>query len=612
MVWRSALNHAAWRIKGELTGMKLCKVADIRDWDDPEFQDIASLVRCDTKNHKTWEFIQVYKGLKHLGLLDGQAACLGLGVGHECLIYAFTNVCQSVVATDLYESQNWSTASMGVEDVYQRNPMPYDRSKLSVRHMDMTQIEYPDESFDFVWSCCSVEHVHNFTLLHQVYQEIHRVLKPGGIAALTTEFNSTDWHSYEPNMLFTDAYWLKHWLEKEDCIIQGLQLLDPIDLSLSDDARNLPHARRDPGHSIQICCDDVVLNSVAFFLRKTADAPTPYVEASWLPEFWQLYLKGCDCRREGQFEQAESLFKSLLDLDTLEKRDRIRTLHYLGNVLAVQNKLDEAKDIAQELLQLCQSDPPLADQDYPVKPIASLMAIASFCDNIGFPDEAQELYRKVILSKASTMDVVIRSFLKQSDYYREKQDYTKALSLLDEATQILQHNAFHQEFNAKIQYAYGKCLRDLNQPEKMMRSYWQLIQGESEILAHFPRLLLDFINNCLTDESGKNNTISIKIGDEIIDLAAILEQVSRHLTYLANSTTESNNLLARLYLCAGVLSLKLQNQGQEQEQKQEQDEASTLQYFEAALKQASFDSPIRSRAQKRIDNILARQARSQS
>lgn len=488
---------------------------------------------------------------------------------------------------------------MAVEAVYQRNPIPYDRSKLTVRHMDMTQIEYPDASFDFIWSCCSIEHVHNFTLLHQVFKEIHRVLKPGGIAALTTEFNPTDLHSYEPNMLFTDAYWLQHWLTKEDCIIQGLELLDSIDLSLSEDARNLPQARRYPDNSIQIYCDDVVLNSVAFFLRKTTDSPVEYVEESWLPEFWRIYLSGCDCRREGSLKEAEGHFKSALNLAGLEQRDRIRTLHYLGNVLAVQAKVDEAKDVAKELLDLCLSSPPLDDQEYPTKPITSLMAIAGFCDNIGFTDEAQKLYQRVVLSKASTMEVVVHSILKQSEYCRNNQDYNQAIIFLNDANQLLQNTGLEPVFTARIQYAYGKCFRALNQTEKALVAYWKLIQGSSTIINHFSLLMIDFIDILLTDGVIEEKTIAIQINGEAIALTTILQHLSRHLEVLTKGS-EPRDLIARLYLRTGLLALKLG--------KQDQDKAIALNYFQSALDVAPADSSVRKRAQTRFDNVSKKQA----
>lgn len=247
--------------------MKFCKVADISDWQNAEFQETASLLICAGYSRKAWEFIQVYEGLKHLGLLNGESKAIGLGVGHENLIYAFTNVCQHVTATDLYDSQNWSTASMAVQEIYERNPFPYERDRLTVQHMDMTQLDYPDASFDFVWSCCAIEHVNNFRDLHRVYQEIHRVLKPGGIAALTTEFNPTDQPSYEPNMLFTDQTWMEIWLTGADPLVRGFEPVDQVDYQLSDRPENQPLPRRHPQGSIQVYCNDVYLNSIAFFTK---------------------------------------------------------------------------------------------------------------------------------------------------------------------------------------------------------------------------------------------------------------------------------------------------------------------------------------------------------
>ena len=118
--------------------MKFCKLADIADWQSPEFQATESLLALTGRSRKAWEHIQVYEGLKALGLLDGTARAVGLGVGSECLVYALTNVCEQVIATDLYRSKNWLPASMAVEEVYSNNKFPYRPERLVVQHMDMT------------------------------------------------------------------------------------------------------------------------------------------------------------------------------------------------------------------------------------------------------------------------------------------------------------------------------------------------------------------------------------------------------------------------------------------------------------------------------------------
>lgn len=363
--------------------MKFCKVADIEDWQQPEFQEAASHLKLKHKVRKTWEFIQVYNGLKDLGLLNGNAKAIGLGVGNEPLIYAFTNVCQSIVATDLYDSQTWATASMATQQVYEQNRFPYDRDRLTVRHMDMTKIDYPDASFDFVWSCCAIEHVNNFQELHQVFAEIHRVLKPGGIAALTTEFNPTDLHSYEPNMLFTDADWIDHWLTGEHSLIQGFELVDAIDFAINDHPGNQLTPRRQ-GRSIRAITRDIALTSISFFLRKTGAFSQPY-QSGWLAPEINQYLAGCDAQRSQDFYQAEKLLRSLIQ-PQFPARLRVAASHRLATTLYAQRKIPA-------VIKLCRAGLADFEQD---QCSDHLMPLASLCQKVWLWQEANCLYQQIV------------------------------------------------------------------------------------------------------------------------------------------------------------------------------------------------------------------------
>ncbi|MBF2048860.1 MAG: methyltransferase domain-containing protein [Elainella sp. C42_A2020_010] len=445
--------------------MKFCKVADIQDWQDSEFQAISSLLMCGTPSRKGWEFIQVYKGLKHLGLLKGESKAIGLGVGHEMLIYAFTNVCQHVIATDLYESENWSTASMAVQEVYDKNPFPYQRERLTVQHMDMTQIQYPDESFDFVWSCCAIEHVNNFRELHKVYQEIHRVLKPGGIAALTTEFNPTDRPSYEPNMLFTDRQWMETWLTGADPLVQGFEVIDQPDFEVSNRPENQPLPRREQLPSIQVYCNDVYLNSIAFFLRKSGEFSRAYDE-SWLPEFWHLYLAGWDCYRAKDFTQAESLFRKLLQLD-LEPRLKVRALRRLADTLYAQTKLEELRTVCLEVLPLCEI---YQDEDH-------LMPLAAYCSSVGLDQAAIALYQKVEKLPSSILDLVILSQLNQAKHYEQQGKFEQALELVQKAEQsMVSGMPLEAEYRPKIYFRTGHIYEKMGKPAQAVRFYKQAIK----------------------------------------------------------------------------------------------------------------------------------------
>lgn len=440
--------------------MQFCKIADITDWQDPEFQETANLLYCGGKDRKAWEFIQVYRGLNQLGLLNGETQILGLGVGHECLIYAFTNVCRQVVATDLYESQEWATAAMAVNDVYERNPFPYQRDRLTVQHMDMTQIEFPNNSVDAIWSCCAVEHVNNFRDLHQVYREIHRVLKPGGVAALTTEFNITDRPSYEPNLLFTDRAWIEQWLTGDNPLVQGFELLDQPNFTIADLPENQPVPRRQPEGTIQIYCNDIVLNSIAFFLRKTGEFARSYDE-NWLPRFWNLYLSACDAHRDGNFARAESLLSELLQAP-LEPRLRVRVYRRLADALYAQGNVDQVRQVCKEALPDCET---FQDED-------QLMPLATYCELVGLPDEAHTLYRTIEQLPSSNAYVVVESRLKQAAYSEARGDLETALDWVGKAEQeLLPGSDLETKYKPKVYFRTGFLYEKMGKLGSAVRFY---------------------------------------------------------------------------------------------------------------------------------------------
>lgn len=445
--------------------MKFCKLADISDWQDPEFEALGNLLLLGDRNRKTWEFIQVYCGLKQLGQLNDTARILGLGVGHECLIYAFTNVCNQVVATDLYESQSWETASMTVQEAYQRNPFPYQRDRLTIQHMDMTRLDFPDASFDCIWSCCAVEHVNTFRDLHQVYAEIHRVLKPGGIAALTTEFNMTDRPSYEPNMLFTDRDWIETWLTGSDPLVQGFELIDAPSFEMSDDPRNQPVERKGLPGAMQIYCNDVVLNSVAFFLRKSGEFSRAYDE-TWLASYWRNYQTACMAYRTADYSKSEALLRSLLQ-EPLEPRLKVRASRRLADALYAQKQLDAVRQVCESILPDCQV---VQDED-------QLMPLAFYCSQTGLTEAAQQLYQTVEKLPSTLPSGVIRSLLNQAKYYEQQQQFEKALELVGRAEPMIPPGSeLEQQYKPKVYFRTGFSYEKMGQISAAIRFYQLAIE----------------------------------------------------------------------------------------------------------------------------------------
>jgi SAM-dependent methyltransferase len=449
--------------------MQFCKIADAADWSRPDFEEIGSLLALESAGRKNWEYVQVYAGLKALGLLNGQTRALGLGVGSECLVYAFTNVCEQVVATDLYNSQNWSTASMAVEEVYHKNLFPYRPEHLAVQHMDMTQIEFPDASFDFIWSCCSIEHVNSFADLHRVYQEIHRVLKPGGIAALTTEYNLSPHHSYEPNMLFTDPYWIERWLTgpentRPEALVQGLELLDLPQLTQTDLPENQPIPRRDPAMAIAYYSNDVIISSVAFFLRKTGDFTRSYSD-DWLPSHHKTYLAGCAAQRQKHWPEAAALFRTLVTDSACEPQLRVAASRYLAVQFQEQQQQAELVELARQMRPLWQVS---ESTDH-------LLPIAHRYKRAGLWEEAKPLYDRVAILPGPRVSQVVRSWIGQAEYYAQHEDLPMALSLSQKAHDYLPF-CFPKDY-PEVYFHRGFYQERLGQLEAAMADYRFVIEA---------------------------------------------------------------------------------------------------------------------------------------
>jgi SAM-dependent methyltransferase len=94
--------------------------------------------------------------------------------------------------------------------------------------MDMRRIDAPDESYDVVWSACALEHVDTPADLERVLSEVARVLRPGGVHVLTTEWKLWGGFSYFPNCFIFDRPLLERTTKRVK-----LEPIGPVDLTFS-------------------------------------------------------------------------------------------------------------------------------------------------------------------------------------------------------------------------------------------------------------------------------------------------------------------------------------------------------------------------------------------
>ena len=189
------LTPAAARIPRDV---QLCELANPAKWDNPEWlailRSLASAPIDKAQMHrKAYELAQTIFGLQRLGKLTADTTVLSVGAGHEPILYWLANHTHRVAATDLYEGE-WQAkfareGDPGVlADPSTFAPFPYRREGLSFLRMDGAHLGFVDASFDVVYSLSSIEHFGGVDGARGSVAEMARVLKPGGILALATEW----------------------------------------------------------------------------------------------------------------------------------------------------------------------------------------------------------------------------------------------------------------------------------------------------------------------------------------------------------------------------------------------------------------------------------------
>ena len=254
------------------TDVQLCELANPAKWDNPEWLEIllSYVVIADHKeamHRKGYEFTQLIFGLKKLGRLREDARMLSVGAGHEAPAFWLANHVGSVVATDLYAG-DWQSigAREGDAGVLARPdqfaPFEYRREHLTFMRMDGCQLGFKDASFDVAYSLSSIEHFGGVAGARRAVGEMARVVKPGGVVAI-----ATDWRVDGPpaEEVFTPEE------VRQILDIPGLRLVQPIDDRVwSRYEIEVVDVRKTPLKTPHMLLrqDETVFTSVMVFLEK--------------------------------------------------------------------------------------------------------------------------------------------------------------------------------------------------------------------------------------------------------------------------------------------------------------------------------------------------------
>lgn len=143
---------------------------------------------------KGWEWTQAAYGLSRLGAINERATGLGVGAGHEAIIFWLADRCRRVVATDLYGNTGWSNlhgkeADEGVlTDPQQFSMRPFAADRVQFRSANGCHLPFDSDSFDFCWSLSSIEHFGSHAASATAVSEMARVVRTGGIICIATEY----------------------------------------------------------------------------------------------------------------------------------------------------------------------------------------------------------------------------------------------------------------------------------------------------------------------------------------------------------------------------------------------------------------------------------------
>jgi SAM-dependent methyltransferase len=258
-----------------LRDTQLCELANPAKWDNDEWLAILrSLGLSDDKlsmHRKPYEFTQLIFGCQRLGALRDDADVLSVGAGHELVLYWLANRVRRVVATDMYEGvwQDVQGREGDPEVIHKPEeyaPFPYRKDHLVFMKMDGRELAFDNDTFDVTYSLSSIEHFGGVDGAAATIAEMGRVLKPGGILALATEYvlgGPPHDETFQPEEF---AALLKQ---------PGLELVEPLDdkvyrryeynaIDLYKNPYQTPH--------MVVRFNDTVFTTAMVFLRKSSSS----------------------------------------------------------------------------------------------------------------------------------------------------------------------------------------------------------------------------------------------------------------------------------------------------------------------------------------------------
>jgi len=210
--------------------LPLSKVANINDFSSFDLQSTVEFyfphysnkvlgdnLNSQFCNRKAWEIFMAIYSFDRFKLLGKDKEFLGIGAAKEETISILSQHVKRVFATDIYLDQGvwseWHDRQMLINPRSQMDSNYY-HQRVVWQHVDGRELPYEDNSFDGIFSCSSIEHFGNEEEIRQALEEAHRVLKPGGVAAISSEYKiEGDGDGFDHVQLFDKERLQRVWLD---------------------------------------------------------------------------------------------------------------------------------------------------------------------------------------------------------------------------------------------------------------------------------------------------------------------------------------------------------------------------------------------------------------
>lgn len=191
-------------------------------------------------HRKIWELAYVMQAAFENEMMQPGKAGVGFGCGTEALPSYFAAKGVNILVTDLapddQRATGWANTAQhtkGPDSAF--HPHLVDRAtfdrNVKLRYVDMNEVPSDIRGFDFCWSICALEHLGSIENGLRFIERSLDVLKPGGVAIHTTEYNFSHDETTIDNW-GTVLFLRKHFHQIFDRLTSLGHSVAPLDLSV--------------------------------------------------------------------------------------------------------------------------------------------------------------------------------------------------------------------------------------------------------------------------------------------------------------------------------------------------------------------------------------------